>query len=84
MRFKLMLSSAATMLLAVASQAMAAPLAFIQDAPVKVDVTTTESHTSWYADPMWLAIGGLALLIVIVLAVMAGRGRDSGTTTVVR
>jgi hypothetical protein len=31
---------------------------------------------------MWLAIGGVVVLLVIVLAVLAARGRES--TTVVR
>lgn len=83
---KTMLTSVG-MLFASATAAMAAPLALLQDppAPVKVDVTTTESHTVWYTDPLWLGIGGLVVLLVIVLAVMAARGRDSGSsTTVVR
>ncbi|HYV96394.1 MAG TPA: hypothetical protein VE967_02940 [Gemmatimonadaceae bacterium] len=77
--------SVTAMMLAFAVPVMASPLSLLQDAqpPVKVDVHTTESHTVWYTDPMWLAIGGLVLLLVIVLAVMAGRG-DRGTTTVVR
>ena len=36
----------------------------------------------WYANPVWIAIGGLALLLVIVLIVMAARG--GGGTTVVK
>jgi hypothetical protein len=35
----------------------------------------------WYANPLWIAIGGLALLVLIVLIVMAAR---SGGTTVVK
>lgn len=36
----------------------------------------------WYANPMWIAIGGLALIVLVALIFMAGRG--SGGTTVVR
>lgn len=36
---------------------------------------------NWYANPMWIAIGGLALLVLVALIVMAGRG---GGTTVVK
>jgi hypothetical protein len=85
MRFiKTMLTSAGT-LLATAGTAMAAPLALLQDpAPVKVDVHTTETHTVWYTDPVWLAIGGVVVLLIIILAVVAVRGRDGSNTTVVR
>lgn len=87
MRFiKTMLTSAG-MLLATAATATAAPLALLQDpqAPIKVDVHTSETHTVWYTSPMWLAIGGVVVLLVIVLAIMAARGRDSGSnTTVIR
>jgi formate-dependent nitrite reductase membrane component NrfD len=67
-----------TLLLGSATAAMA-----MQESPVKIDVSTTESRTSWYADPFWLGIGGVAVLIVLVLAVMASRSGKS-TTTVVR
>lgn len=71
-------------LLATTGTALAAPL--LQDpAPVKVEVHTSETHTVWYTDPMWLAIGAVVVLLVIVLAVMASRNRDTGSnTTVVR
>ena len=39
------------------------------------------SGRAWYACPVWLAIGGLALVVVILLIVMASRG---GGTTVVK
>jgi hypothetical protein len=35
----------------------------------------------WYANPMWIAIGVLGLLVVVVLIVMAAKG---GGTTVVK
>lgn len=74
-------SSAVAMLFVIALPAMALTL---QDAqpPVRVQVETAPTTTVWYADPLWLTIGGLVLLLVIIFAVMAGR-RDS-TTTVVR
>lgn len=53
-------------------------------AEIKVDIDD-DADTVWYADPVWLAVGALALLVVIVLAVMAARGgSDRGSTTVVR
>ena len=46
---------------------------------LKVDVTTDRV---WYADPFWVTIGVVALLVIVLIAVMASRG--GGTTTVVR
>lgn len=80
MRFARRLLASATGLLL----ASAAPLAAMQDPPVKVDVTTTESHTVWYTSPVWLAIGGLVVLLIIVAAVSAGRSSGGSSTTVVR
>jgi len=54
----------------------------LQDIPIKVDIHTSESHTVWYGNPVWLAIGGVVALLVIVLAVMAARNRGSNTTVV--
>jgi hypothetical protein len=68
--------------------AVAAPALLPQNAPqnppVQVEVKTSESTTTWYTDPVWIVVGGLALLIIIVLAVAAGRGESRSTTTVVR
>lgn len=52
-------------------------------AEVKVDLDTDDDRV-WFTDPVWLAVGAIALLVVIVLAVMAARGGDRGGTTVVR
>lgn len=51
-------------------------------AEVKVDIS--DGRQVWYTDPLWLALGAIALLIVIVLAVMAARGGGDRGTTVVR
>jgi hypothetical protein len=54
-------------------------------ADVKVDINT---HTdgggggAWYTQPIWLAVGGLALLVIILIAVMAARGGRNNTTVV--
>jgi hypothetical protein len=48
---------------------------------VKVDINTTTTR-SWYADPFWVAIGVIALVVIVLLVAFAGRG--GGTTTVVR
>jgi len=55
----------------------------LQDPSIKVDVSTSKGSETWYTSPQWLAIIGLALVLVIVIAVMAARGKKS-TTTVIR
>jgi len=41
-----------------------------------------EGGRAWYMSPVWMAIGAIALVLVILLVVMASKG--SGGTTVVR
>jgi hypothetical protein len=53
----------------------------LQSPDIRVDVSTTDGHSTWYTNPVWLAIGGLALLLIIV-AIMASRRKSS--TTVIR
>jgi len=55
--------------------------ALTQDAKLEIDVKTDDSRGAWYTQPMWIAIGVIALVVIILLAVVAGR-RDS--TTVVK
>lgn len=51
-----------------------------QDA--KVDISVNENKGgAWYTNPVWIAIGIIALVLIIALIAMAGRGRD---TTVVK
>ncbi len=80
MRFiKTLLTSLSVVLLtSVNATAMA-----LQDPAIKVDVHTDETNSTWYTSPTALVIGGLVVLLIIVLAIMAGRGKRS-TTTVVR
>jgi len=52
-----------------------------QDAKLEVDIKTDDGGGAWYTQPMWIAIGVIALVVIILLAVVAGR-RDS--TTVVK
>ena len=52
---------------------------------VKVGITTSNSDTVWYTDPIWIWAGAAVLLLIIVLAVMAARGKSTKrTTTVIR
>ena len=53
----------------------------VQDA--KIEVTTNRSSRgAWYTQPVWIAIGVIALVLVIALIAMAGRRRDN--TTVIK
>jgi hypothetical protein len=50
---------------------------------LKVDINVNRGGGGrWYANPVWMAIGGLAVLVVLVLLVMAVRG--GGGTTIVK
>jgi hypothetical protein len=49
---------------------------------LKVDINVNRGGDGrWYANPVWMAIGGLAVLVLLVLIVMAVRG---GGTTIVK
>ena len=80
MRFIKPLLTALGVVLLTSGNAMAMAL---QDPAIKVNVHTDESNSTWYTSPTALVIGGLVVLLIIVLAIMAGRGKGS-TTTVVR
>ena len=51
-------------------------------ADLKIDVDVHRGGGAWYTNPVWIAIGGLAVLLVSVLLVVAFRG--GGGTTIVR
>lgn len=52
---------------------------------VKIGITTSDSGTIWYTDPIWIWAGAGVLLLIIVLAVMAARKKNTrSTTTVIR
>ncbi|MGH7529748.1 MAG: hypothetical protein ACREMN_05150 [Gemmatimonadales bacterium] len=55
-----------------------APLAAAQDVEVDLD---DDPEGAWYTNPVWIAIGVIALIVIILLIAMAGRGRN---TTVVK
>jgi hypothetical protein len=48
---------------------------------LKVDINVNRGGGKWYANPIWMAIGGLAVLVLLILIVMAVRG---GGTTIVK
>ena len=51
-----------------------------QDAKVDISVNDHKAG-AWYTSPVWIAIGIIALVLIIALIAMAGRGRD---TTVIK
>jgi hypothetical protein len=53
--------------------------ALAQDA--KIEIKTTESHGAWYTQPVWIAIGVIALVLILALIALAGRRNN---TTVVK
>ncbi|HEY6091553.1 MAG TPA: hypothetical protein VIV83_06150 [Gemmatimonadales bacterium] len=77
MRLVKKISALLTALVLTASQTV---MAAVQDA--KIEVNTHTSHGAWYTQPVWIAIGIIALVLLIVLISMAGRGRSN--TTVVK
>jgi hypothetical protein len=46
-----------------------------------IDVDVDVDRGEWWADPVWLAIGAIALVVLILLIAMAVRG---GGTTVIK
>jgi lysylphosphatidylglycerol synthetase-like protein (DUF2156 family) len=70
-----LVATASALVLTTATRAYA----LVQDA--KIEIKTTESHGAWYTQPVWIAIGIIALVLVIALIAMAGRRNN---TTVVK
>jgi hypothetical protein len=59
--------------------ALTAVATLLRQAPT-ITVHVDTKPTSWYTQPIWLAVGGVALVMVILIAVLAGRaGRGRGT-----
>lgn len=55
-------------------------VATVQDAKLEVNINDGRGG-AWYTNPVWIAIGVIALVLIIALIVMAGR---RGGTTVVK
>ena len=51
-------------------------------AQIDIDINKGGGGRAWYANPMWIAIGGIALVVLILLVVTASRGGGGGTTIV--
>ena len=60
--------------------ALTAVTTLLLQAPT-ITVQVNTKPTAWYTQPIWLAVGGIALVMVILIAVLAGRaGRGRGAT----
>jgi lysylphosphatidylglycerol synthetase-like protein (DUF2156 family) len=70
-----LMATASALVLTTATRAYA----LAQDA--KIEIKTTESHGAWYTQPVWIAIGVIALVLILALIALAGRRNN---TTVVK
>ena len=52
------------------------------DLTINVEKEKKEPTRAWYLNPVWMAIGGLGLAVLIVLIILAARGGGSATTVV--
>ncbi len=58
------------------------PLIALQVADKKIDITIgTTGGGHWYANPLWIAVGVIGVIVVLLLVVLAARG---GGTTIVK
>lgn len=53
----------------------------MQDAKIEITTNDRSGRGAWYTQPVWIAIGIIALVLLIALIAMAGR---RGNTTVVK
>ncbi len=54
----------------------------VPDKKIDIDISTnTGGGGRWYANPMWIGIGAVGVLVVLLLVVLAARG---GGTTIVQ
>ena len=52
------------------------------DLTINVEKKDATPARAWYLNPVWMAIGGLGLALLIVLIILAARGGGSATTVV--
>ena len=55
-----------------------------KDVSLTINVNKDEgvATRAWYLSPVWMAIGGLGLVLGIILVIMAARGGGAATTVV--
>ncbi|EJL73717.1 hypothetical protein [Chryseobacterium populi] len=52
------------------------PVILAQESGEVVNSTKTITTTEWYADPIYLIIGAVVLIIIVALLSMRGRRKD--------
>ena len=51
--------------------------------PSQIDINVNRGGGGrWYANPIWIGFGVLAVIVILLLVVMAARGGGGGTTIV--
>jgi hypothetical protein len=54
----------------------------VPDKKIDIDISTNQGGGGrWYANPVWIGIGAVGVLVVLLLVVLAARG---GGTTIVK
>jgi len=53
-----------------------------KDVNLTINVNKDGVTRAWYLSPVWMAIGGLGLILGIMLVIMAARGGGTATTVV--
>ena len=56
----------------------------VQPPQINVEVKREGGGGRWYANPVWIAIGAMAFVILVLMIVMAAKGGGSGGATVIR
>ena len=62
-------------------QAMVAQQPDAPSPPARIDVDINSNDGVWYTNPVWLALGAIALIVLVLLIVSASR---TGGTTIVK
>ncbi len=52
--------------------------------PVNVDIKLGDGRTVWYANPVWIVVGLLAVVVLGLVIGMAARGGGGEGTTIVK
>jgi hypothetical protein len=50
--------------------------------PPQINVEVNRGGRVWYASPVWVAIGVIALVLLVMIIAMVARGGGGGTTVV--
>lgn len=77
-----MMTAAGTLTPALAADAGGAVVAMQQPGQYEVDINVAEGGGgAWWANPVWIGVGVVALILLVVIVALASRG---GGTTVIK